>query len=419
MIVLLILICTLVIVIKFTMLKLPNFQPACYGTSNGSEVNQQASDVRASSPDFKCVGSSRLPFPPVSSNSRHPLKQNPHVKVDNTCQYTQINQYLLKRSIGQGSYGIVQLAHDTLNNVDYAMKIMSRKKLLQKGGFFGRQAPQRNKFAKKSGTISHPLDRLRREIAVLQKVDHPNVVKLVEVLDDPAQDNLYLVFELLELGPVADVPNGNRIEETQARKYFRDLLLGIEYLHRNHIVHRDVKPANLLVGRDGRLRIADFGVCTEFCGSEDVLLDNTVGTPAFVAPEQLTGQFYGKAADIWAMGITLYVLIYGILPFSGTNVLALYESIRNQELSFPGVQDSTSALLTDLLTRLLCKDPSQRITVSEIKEHPWVDSRRSFRKENCVSETDGAIFVEGLLPEVFSVPYFASLVKSVFSQHSV
>lgn len=72
------------------------------------------------------------------------------------------------------------------------MKIMSRKKLLQKGGFFGRQAPQRNKFAKKSGTISHPLDRLRREIAVLQKVDHPNVVKLVEVLDDPAQDNLYL-----------------------------------------------------------------------------------------------------------------------------------------------------------------------------------------------------------------------------------
>lgn len=254
--------------------------------------------------------------------------------------------------------------------------------------------------------------------------------------------SLLTVFELLELGPVADVPNGNRIEETQARKYFRDLLLGIEYrktfsisqskgdillnelfilysVHRNHIVHRDVKPANLLVGRDGRLRIADFGVCTEFCGSEDVLLDNTVGTPAFVAPEQLTGQFYGKAADIWAMGITLYVLIYGILPFSGTNVLALYESIRNQELSFPGVQDSTSALLKDLLTRLLCKDPSQRITVSEIKEHPWVDSRRSFRKENCVSETDGAIFVEGLLPEVFSVPYFASLVKSVFSQHSV
>lgn len=119
MIVLLILICTLVIVIKFSMLKLPSFQPACYGTSNGSEVDQQTSDVRASSPDFKCVGSSRLPFPPVSSNSRHPLKQNQHVKMDNTCQYTQINQYLLKRSIGQGSYGIVQLAHDTLNNVDY------------------------------------------------------------------------------------------------------------------------------------------------------------------------------------------------------------------------------------------------------------------------------------------------------------
>ncbi|XP_057381718.2 calcium/calmodulin-dependent protein kinase kinase 2-like [Daphnia carinata] len=301
------------------------------------------------------------------------------------------------------------------------MKIVSRKKLLQKGGFFGRLAPQRNKFGRSSGTISHPLDRLRREIAVLQKVDHPNIVKLVEVLDDPAQDSLYLVFELLELGPVADVPNGNRMEETQARKYFNDLLLGIQYLHRNHIVHRDIKPANLLLGRDGRLRIADFGVCAEFDGSEDVLLDNTVGTPAFVAPEQLAGQFYGKAADIWAMGITLYVLIYGILPFSDTNVLALYESIRNRELCFPsGVQDSTSALLKDLLARMLCKDPSQRITLAEMKEHAWViaDSPQSFRKENRANEIDQS-FVDELLPVVFSVQYLASLMKTVFFKHSV
>ena len=133
------------------------------------------------------------------------------------------------------------------------MKILSKKKLLQKAGVYGRLAPQRNKSGKGSGTatISHPLDRVHREIAVLKKLNHPNVVKLVEVLDDPAQDNLYLgniinmdsiqsgrekkrlfcfsVFELLELGPVIEVPTENPMEEEQARMRFRDLLLGIEY----------------------------------------------------------------------------------------------------------------------------------------------------------------------------------------------
>lgn len=132
------------------------------------------------------------------------------------------------------------------------MKILSKKKLLQKAGVYGRLAPQRNKSGKGSGTgtISHPLDRVHREIAVLKKLNHPNVVKLVEVLDDPAQDNLYLgntvkgitiiwciillsiflpVFELLELGPVVEVPTENPMEEEQARMRFRDLLLGIEY----------------------------------------------------------------------------------------------------------------------------------------------------------------------------------------------
>lgn len=194
-------------------------------------------------------------------------------------------------------------------------------------------------------------------------------------------------------------------------------------MHSNDIVHRDIKPANLLLGRDGRLRIADFGVCAEFIGSKDVLLDNTVGTPAFIAPEQLIGKFNGKAADVWAMGITLYVFIYGVLPFRDSNVLALHQLIQHQELSFPNKQDSASDLLKDLLARLLCKDPSQRITVPEIKEHPWIadDCFSLFREENCISDPVERA-VEEALPEVLSMPHFASLsrlVKTMFFKHSV
>ncbi len=139
------------------------------------------------------------------------------------------------------------------------MKILSKKKMLRRAGFFGRLAPQRNKSDKGStGSTSHPLDRIYREINVLKKLSHPNIVKLVEVLDDPVQDNLYLgnsivkhlklsvnynylsfgknaAFELLDLGAVvSDEPNGNPMEENQARIHFRDLLLGIDYRKKNH-----------------------------------------------------------------------------------------------------------------------------------------------------------------------------------------
>lgn len=116
-----------------------------------------------------------------------------------------------------------------------AMKILSKKKLLKRAGMFGRLPPPR-KEARSSGTTTgaspsttSPLQRVYREIAVLKKLDHPNVVKLVEVLDDPAEDHLYMVFELLERGQVLEVPTDKPLTEEQAWTYFRDVILGIEY----------------------------------------------------------------------------------------------------------------------------------------------------------------------------------------------
>lgn len=108
------------------------------------------------------------------------------------------------------------------------MKILSKKKLLKKAGMFGR-LPPRKEGRNTPSPINHPLQKVYREIAILKKLDHPNVVKLVEVLDDPVEDHLYLVFELLERGQVLEVPTEKPLDEEQAWTYFRDVVLGIEY----------------------------------------------------------------------------------------------------------------------------------------------------------------------------------------------
>jgi [calcium/calmodulin-dependent protein kinase] kinase len=208
--------------------------------------------------------------------------------------------------------------------------------------------------------------------------------------------------------------------------FFRVLFYNLSQIkisvHHNHVIHRDIKPANLLLGDDGLLRIADFGVCNEFHGAEDVWLDNTVGTPAFLAPEALVGKFAGKAADVWSMGITLYAFVYGVLPFYDTNIVALYGLIQHQGLRFPA-RPSTSAKLKDLLIRMLCKDPSQRITVPEIKVHSWVTCDGFWplpaEEENCNSGPL-EITAEDLAHSVRSIPHLASLilVKAMLRKHS-
>ncbi|KAF2987562.1 hypothetical protein EK904_013235 [Melospiza melodia maxima] len=228
----------------------------------------------------------------------------------------QLNQYKLKDEIGKGSYGVVKLAYNEDDNTYYAMKVLSKKKLMRQAGF-PRRPPPRGAKAAPEGCLQPrgPIEQVYQEIAILKKLDHPNVVKLVEVLDDPSEDHLYMVFELVKQGPVMEIPTLKPLSEDQARFYFQDLIKGIEYLHYQKIIHRDIKPSNLLVGEDGHVKIADFGVSNEFKGA-DALLTNTVGTPAFMAPETLSETrkiFSGKALDVWAMGITLYCFVFGQL----------------------------------------------------------------------------------------------------------
>nr|XP_056715304.1 calcium/calmodulin-dependent protein kinase kinase 2 [Euleptes europaea] len=370
-----------------------------------------------------------LPYSPVTSPHssprlpRRPTIESHRVSITGLQDCVQLNQYTLKDEIGKGSYGVVKLAYNEDDNTYYAMKVLSKKKLMRQAGF-PRRPPPRGAKTPLEGLCQPkgPIEQVYQEIAILKKLDHPNVVKLVEVLDDPSEDHLYMVFELMKKGPVMEVPTLKPLTEDQTRFYFQDLIKGIEYLHYQKIVHRDIKPSNLLVGEDGHVKIADFGVSNEFKGA-DALLTNTVGTPAFMAPETLSETrkiFSGKALDVWAMGITLYCFVFGQCPFMDERILSLHSKIKSQMLEFPD-QPDISDELKDLITQMLDKNPESRITVPEVKVHPWVTKNGV---EPLPTEDENCTLVEVTEEEVENsvkhIPSLATviLVKSMIRKRS-
>ncbi|CAN9501590.1 unnamed protein product [Ophioblennius macclurei] len=306
--------------------------------------------------------------------ARRPTVECKRVSISDAQDCIQLNQYKLKSEIGKGSYGVVKLAYNEDDDKHYAMKLVSKKRLMKQCGFPRRPPPRGPKAAQgEQPKILGPLERVYQEIAILKKLDHINIVKLVEVLDDPSEDNLHMVFELMRKGPVMEVPTDEPFSEEQARLYFRDIILGIEYLHYQKIVHRDIKPSNLLLGDDGHVKIADFGVSNQFEGN-DALLSGTAGTPAFMAPETLSDKrksFSGKALDVWAMGVTLYCFVFGKCPFIDEYILALHNKIRTRPVDFPEIPKISEELRT-LILQMLDKDPDTRINIPEIKLDQWV-----------------------------------------------
>ncbi|KAK3598344.1 hypothetical protein CHS0354_026602 [Potamilus streckersoni] len=383
-----------------------------YSHSEDSQVNK--SRLINGSLSYSPYGS------PTSSPRlrRQPTMETRRVSISESREgYTQLNQYKLKDEIGKGSYGIVKLAYNEEDDSHYAMKILSKKRLIRKAGFLGRPPPSRDG---RRPPPNNPIERVYKEIAILKKLDHPNVVRLVEVVDDPEEDNLYLAFELVEKGDIN--PMDNPFSEDLAWSYFRDVVMGIEYLHYQKIIHRDMKPSNLLLGDDGHIKIADFGVSNEFTGT-DVYLTNTAGTPHFMAPESLSEikeNFRGKALDIWAMGITLYFFLMGHCPFEDHNILALHNKILKDQVVFlekPVISENVK----DLILKMLDKNPENRITLPEIKEHPWVTKNGEHplptEEENCVLVTVTDEEIDNVVKHIPKLDTLI-LVKSILRQKS-
>ncbi|KJZ78971.1 hypothetical protein HIM_01744 [Hirsutella minnesotensis 3608] len=307
--------------------------------------------------------------------------------------YHRINQYVIMEEIGRGSYGAVHLAADQFGN-EFAMKEFSKARLrkraqshlLRQGPHAGPRLAPGPRTRPGNGPLSPQLDGLRaserkdalflirEEIAIMKKLNHPNLVQLIEVLDDPEEDSLYMVLEMCKKGVVMNIDlddDTQPYDDETCRCWFRDLILGIEYLHAQGVIHRDIKPDNLLLSQDDVLKIVDFGVSEMFEKQNDMVTAKSAGSPAFLAPELCDRHrgLSGKAADIWSMGVSLFCLKYGRLPFVRPGILEIYEAIKMDE---PSLAEGEDASFVDLMRRILDKDPDRRITMAELREHAWV-----------------------------------------------
>ncbi|KAG6783449.1 hypothetical protein POTOM_012898 [Populus tomentosa] len=303
-----------------------------------------------------------------------------------------INEYVKERRINQGSYGKVVLYRNINSGTPYAIKVNTPRcgiwqyldgfSVNQDGNWGGGEmaiglargysqviCKSRLRKFRITGSETAMADVLR-EVSILKTLDHPNIINLVEVIDDQKSDYLYMVLEYVESSTVSNIlETKGRIDETSARRYFKDVIAGLIYLHHHNVVHGDIKPENLLVTASGRVKIVDFSFGRAFEDDNDELL-RCPGTPAFTAPECCSDTVYhGKAADIWAVGVTLYSMVLGFCPFLADSVPETCDKIVNSPLPLPEELDSE---LKDLLQGLLCKDPMQRITLDDVAEHPWV-----------------------------------------------
>lgn len=163
-----------------------------------------------------------------------------------------------------------------------------------------------------------------------------------------------------------------------SRHYFRDILRSLEYLHAQKIIHGDLKPENILLTSDGIVKLSDFG-CSRVFVTGNEYFDRFRGTPAFLAPEIMKHQthYRGRPVDVYAMGVCLYALVFGTIPFSASNLYKLFQKVQEEPVRFPTVP-SVSPALTNVLERMLAKDPKKRISISELRKDPWVTCEGSF-----------------------------------------
>jgi len=250
----------------------------------------------------------------------------------------------------------VKLATHTRTGQTVAVKILNKARILQQG----------------------MKDRVEREIHILQTLGrHPNIAPLYDVIDSPT--DTYLVLENLGGGELYDfLAERGQVDEAETRRFFHQLVEGIEYCHSKDVIHRDLKLDNLLLDANNNIKIADFGLSK--VALKDNMLRTTCGTPHYCAPEILSRQAYhGPEVDVWSCGVILYALLCGRVPFEDESTPKLFEKIQSGNFEMP---QHVSESCQDLLSRILQVDPNKRITIAEIRQHPWFLERDSSPKDD-------------------------------------
>ncbi|TPX32734.1 hypothetical protein SmJEL517_g04232 [Synchytrium microbalum] len=274
---------------------------------------------------------------------------------------TRHGTYELGKVIGQGASAKVRLATHTTSHHVCVIKSIKRPRLETSDCPI--QPADVDKLWKKE------LFNIR-EASISMLLDHPNISRMFSAV--LGEHHIYALFEHLPGQDLVDViRNCGYIKPKRARHIFRQVLSAIDFAHRNSVIHRDIKLENIRYNAaTGLATVLDFGFATFYDKTGNRLIQNNCGSPSYASPEIFANSFYqGPEIDIWSLGVCLYGMSCGTLPFAGQSFAELSASVKHSEISFP---DHTSSDLIDLISRMLQRDPDQRITMDDILEHPWV-----------------------------------------------
>uniref|UniRef100_A0A6P4FCE8 MAP/microtubule affinity-regulating kinase 3 n=1 Tax=Drosophila rhopaloa TaxID=1041015 RepID=A0A6P4FCE8_DRORH len=256
-----------------------------------------------------------------------------------------IGKYKLIKTIGKGNFAKVKLAKHLPTGKEVAIKIIDKTQL-------------------NPGS----LQKLFREVRIMKMLDHPNIVKLFQVIE--TEKTLYLIMEYASGGEVFDylVLHG-RMKEKEARVKFRQIVSAVQYCHQKRIIHRDLKAENLLLDSELNIKIADFGFSNEFTpGSK---LDTFCGSPPYAAPELFQGKKYdGPEVDVWSLGVILYTLVSGSLPFDGSTLRELRERVLRGKYRIPFYMSTDCE---NLLRKFLVLNPAKRASLETIMGDKWMN----------------------------------------------
>ncbi|XP_026556389.1 hormonally up-regulated neu tumor-associated kinase [Pseudonaja textilis] len=278
-----------------------------------------------------------------ASASRERIREFQHTK--------RVGNYLIGRKLGEGSFAKVREGLHVVTGEKVAVKVIDKKR------------------AKKDTYVTK---NLRREGQIQQMIRHPNIAQLLDILE--TENSYYLVMELCPGGNLMHkIYEQKRLEEHEARKYIRQLILAVEHLHRAGVVHRDLKIENLLLDEDNNIKLIDFGLsnCASILGYTDPF-STQCGSPAYAAPELLARKKYGPKIDVWSIGVNMYAMLTGTLPFTVEpfSLRALYQKMIDKEMNPYPTQLSTAAV--NFLKILLEPDPTKRPNIQQALANRWL-----------------------------------------------
>jgi len=255
-----------------------------------------------------------------------------------------IGHYILGETLGVGTFGKVKVGSHELTGHKVAVKILNRQKI-------------------KSLDV---VGKIRREIQNLRLFRHPHIIRLYQVISTPT--DIFMIMEYVSGGELFDyIVKHGRLKEHEARRFFQQIISGVDYCHRHMVVHRDLKPENLLLDERLNVKIADFGLSNIMTDGE--FLRTSCGSPNYAAPEVISGKLYaGPEVDVWSCGVILYALLCGTLPFDDEHVPTLFRKIKSGIFPIPDYLDKS---VVNLLLHMLQIDPMKRATIKDVINHDW------------------------------------------------